>query len=167
MEPAAPYYGNIVRKLFILCGLVILITLPFLKSLITGPIFYSLLIVIVLALSAGITSARYKKTILVDVIISALGFSFFAYQGIKNFSGFVNLFFITNLVLAIIFLFAFYWSIKTARELKFPKKTDANRDRVTKNGRTIVNANEDTLTVHHKELSEEDRRRNRFLGAED
>lgn len=164
MEPEAPYYGNIVRKLFIICGLVILITLPFLKTLISGPIFYSLLAVIILTFTAGITSPKYKKSILVDIIVSIVGFGLFAYQGIIAFSGFLNLFFITNLTLAILFLFAFYWCIKTARGIKFSRE-DVIGPRIER--QTIINASEDSPASPKKELTEEELRRKRFLGAED
>ncbi len=163
MKPAASYYGSIVQKLFIICGLVILITLPFVKTLTKGPVFYSLLVVIVLTFFAGITSSKHKKTILVDVIVSAIGFGVFAYQGVMNFQGFISLFFITNFVLAILFLFAFYWSVRSAREIKFSSENDRSLD----NRRTIINAKEDSPPSPQKELSEEDRRRKRFLGSED
>lgn len=164
MRPAAPYYGNIVRKLFITNGLVILITLPFVKTLTKGPVFYSLLIVIVLAFFAGITSSKHKKTIFVDVLVSAIGFGVFAYQGVISFQGFISLFFVTNFVLAILFLFAFYWSVKSAREIRF---SHIENDRILENRRAIINPREDSPPSPHKELSEEDRRRKRFLGAED
>ncbi len=165
MEPATPYYGDLVRKLFILCGLVILITLPFLKTLIPGPIYYSLTLVIVLAFFAGMTNRKFKKILVVDVIISGIGFIVFAYQAIMHFIGLFDLFFVTNLILAVIFLFAFYWSIKTARGLKFPSRPVIDTPR--KFWQSIVNANEDTPATPHKELTEEEIRRKRFLDAEE
>jgi hypothetical protein len=162
MKPAAPYFGNIVRKLFIICGLVILITLPFLKTL-AGPVFYSLIFVLLLAFFAGMTKPRHKAILVSDVIVSMFGFGFFAYQGIINFQGHVTLFFITNIVLAILFLFAFYWSVKTARELHFPKHIEIVG---AKNLSTPINASEDSPAAPKRELTEEDRRRNRFLGSE-
>lgn len=164
MKPAAPYFGNIVRKLFIICGLVILITLPFLKTLTKGPVFYSLIVVLLLAFFAGMTKPKHKAILISDVIISMFGFAFFAYQGIINFQGFLTLFFITNLVLAVLFLFSFYWSVKTARELHFPKNIEIIG---TKNLSTPINASEDSPAAPKKELNEEERRRNRFLGSED
>jgi hypothetical protein len=73
----------------------------------------------VLAFFAGITSSKHKKTIFVDVLVSAIGFGVFAYQGVISFQGFISLFFVTNFVLAILFLFLLLECKKRTRDPVF------------------------------------------------
>lgn len=166
MEPSAPFYGDIVRKLFIICGLIILGTLPFLRAHTSTTIFYSLVVVLLLAFFAGMTSPKFKKIIFSDAIVSMVGFTVFAYQGIANFETILDLLFLTNFVLAILFLFAFYWSVKSAGGVKFSEKLTFRVPRWRRPAQDEIRVSEDAPSLPKKELSEEERRKQRFLSGE-
>ncbi len=165
MEPISHYYGDTVRKLLITCGLIMLITLPFLKSNLSSPLFYSLLFILILTFFAGLTNPKQKLVMVGDIIVSMAGFIVFANQAVTQFTGFFNLFFATNFILSVLFIIAFYLSVKTTRGVEFSKSVAANVfTRIKKVKR--FNASEDAPKGEKKELSEEERRRKRFLRDE-
>ncbi len=185
-EPIPHYYGNIVRKIFLICGLVMLITLPFLKENISSPVFYSILAILVLTFFAGMTNPKHKGIIVSDIVVSVLAFGIFTHQAITKSDGFLDLFFITNLVLSLLSLTAFYWSVKTIRWLKFPKKipTENATEKIKGGGTreeavftaeiaatsvptsTPTSSATSTAPPEIAKLTEEQRRQKRFLGSE-
>jgi len=133
------------------------------------------------------TNPKQKHIIIGDIVVSVLGFAIFTYQAIMKFSGFFDLFFITNFSLAVLFLFAFYWSIKTIRSLgsargldvKIDEEEDAEDDDVEEkpthgsahgSKEIIINATENAPIPEvkpHKHIpTEEERRKLRFLREE-
>lgn len=177
MDIIPHYYGDIVRKIFLICALIMLFTLPFIKGNLTSPIFYSILTILVLTFFAGMTNPKQKTVVISDVIVSVLSFGVFTYQAVTRFEGFLTLFFITNLVLALLSLLAFYWSIKTIRWIKSPLKIPIEnipakfRDKFmdkfqTTPGKT-KGPSEDTPPAAKAELTDEERRKKRFLGSEE
>jgi hypothetical protein len=109
------YYGDTVRQLFLVAGIIMFITLPFLRERISSPVFLSVVAILVLTFFAGITSPRRKVVILADVCISLVGFAIFAHQAITKFERVLDLLFATNTILACIFLYTFYLSLRTFR----------------------------------------------------
>ena len=158
------YYGDIIRKIFLVCGLIILITLPFLKNNISTPIFYSVLIILVLAFFAGMTNPRQKEIIVGDVIVSVIAFLVFFYQTVTKFQGFFDLLFLTNFLLSILFLFAFYWSVKSLRGLETAEMS-LSEEQIENDLKREVDL-EDEDTQPKIKLTEEERRRKRFLSDE-
>lgn len=121
-KPVPHYYGDLVRRLFLICGFIMIATLPFLKSQIPASVFYSLLLILILVFLAGMTNPRIKWIIGADIVVSFIGFAIFGYHAISRFAGVRDLFSATNFTLAVIFLFAFYYSIKTLRGMQFPER---------------------------------------------
>jgi hypothetical protein len=110
------YYGDIVRRLFLTGGGIMLLTLPFLKEYTNVRTILSTFIILVIAFLAGITNPKQKWTMYLDSstsIIALIVFEFAAVQVFQtsSFSGF----FWVNQTLAIIFFFSLYFSIKTLR----------------------------------------------------
>ncbi len=112
------YFGNQVSRLLLVAGLLIIVTHPFFKSSLSSTFLpITLLAVVVLTFLAGFTNSKHKWIIVVDVIASAIGFVVFSYQSIINYndgSTYFAFFFI-NLVISLLFLFAFYFGVKTIR----------------------------------------------------
>src|SRR3989338_4864476 len=54
----AHYYGDLVRKLFLAGGIIMIFGLPFMKDLFDLPIYIPLMAILVLAYLAGLTSPR-------------------------------------------------------------------------------------------------------------
>ncbi len=114
------YYGDIIRKLFFAGSITILVTFPFFYNLLT----YNRVLIfggaILLILLAGLTSPKQKFVMFSNAVISFLAITFFEYYSIQfyltdNGSFLKSLLFVVNYSLAINFLFAFYFSVKTLR----------------------------------------------------
>lgn len=160
-QPKKPhYYGDMIRKIFLICGFIMLSTLPFLKENISAPIFYSLLLILILAFFAGMTNPKLRYIVVGDIFVSLVGFSIFAFSAISRFDNF-NLFIVTNLALAALFLYAFYLSIKTFRGMRF--SDTSNTPYVAPEVKEKL---KDIPRPDHHELTEEERRRKRFMSDE-
>ena len=114
------YYGDIIRKLFFIGSITILVTFPFFYNLLT----YNRVLIfggaILLILLAGLTSPKQRLVMLSNAVISFLAITFFEYYSVQFYltdsESFLKfLLFIVNYFLAVNFLFAFYFSVKTLR----------------------------------------------------
>lgn len=111
------YYGDIVRRLFLISGVIVLVSLPFSNNILPIHISVTTFLVIVLILFAAITNPFQKWVAFVNVGISTvavLTFEFFAVSGYSMEE--MNLF-IVRQILSIIFFFALYYSSKTLRAM--------------------------------------------------
>jgi hypothetical protein len=111
------YYGGIVRKLFLGAAVLMLASLPFFQSLIPFPAWISILGVVILILGAGFLSRSEKWFIVADSVIAGLAVIIFEYYATNAYRSGLIAFFMANQILAIIFLVAFYYSLKTIRGL--------------------------------------------------
>lgn len=93
------------------------------------------------------------------------GFILFADQAVTEFSGFFNLFFATNFSLAVLFITAFYLSVKTTRGVEFSKSVAFNVYTRIKKAKPF-RASEDAPKAEKGELTELERRQKRFLRDE-
>ncbi len=112
------YFGNQVSRLLLVASLLIIVTHPFFKSSLSSTFLpITLLSVVILVFLAGFTSSKYKWVMFVDAGASAVGFVVFSYQAILAYNdGSTNYaFFLINLVISILFLFAFYFGVKTIK----------------------------------------------------
>ena len=109
------YYGDIVRKLFLLGGLIMLLALPFFNQFLPVPAFVSMLAVLVIGVIAGFTNPLQRWVMLIDIIVSLIGLAAFEYHAISQYNDIPILLFGIDQLLAIIFFFALYFSTKTLR----------------------------------------------------
>ncbi len=118
------YYGDAVRFLFMLAAIIMLITLPFLSGKLPVPIYFSILVILIIGVLAGITNPLQKWISVLNAVISIGALSAFEYFAVKSLinNKVTTLYFITNQVLAFVFLFALYYSIKTLRALYLKQK---------------------------------------------
>ncbi len=110
----AHYYGDTVRVLFLIAGVIMLATLPIVQQNIPAPSLVSVAFIIIVALAAGLTSPRHGAVMAANVVISFVGVGAFELAAI-SFSEPWSAFFWTNQSLAIIFFIALYYSAKTFR----------------------------------------------------
>jgi hypothetical protein len=96
------YYGVYVRRLFLVAGLIQLLSLPYLDSFISIPLFFSTLAILVIVLN------------LFTSIVGLVVFEYFAVTAYSN-ENTTMLFFLINQMLALIFFFSLYYSSKTIR----------------------------------------------------
>lgn len=120
------YYGDLVRFLFLLGAVVMLLTLPILNNLLPVSTFVSIFIILALALFAGFTNPRLKSTAIINTGVAIAGFVVFEYYAVSAYVTFgkFTLFFTTNQILAIIFLIASYYSVKTIRGMLLRSKPE-------------------------------------------
>ncbi len=119
------YYGDIVRIFFLLAAIVMLLSLPTLTEILPIPVYISIISIMALIFVAGLTNPVQKWVIILDVIMSAIGFLVFEYYAAKIFSQNIDFFlFLVNQILAAIFLFAFYFATKTMRGFLVKERKD-------------------------------------------
>lgn len=113
------YYGDIVRILFLVSGIIMLVGLPDITGYIRIPVFVSILCILILGIAAGLTNPKQIFNAAINTIIASVGFLVFetyaviTYRDPKaNFA-----YFIANLILGFVFLLATYFSVKTFRGL--------------------------------------------------
>jgi len=120
-EKVEHYYGDEVRGLFIIGGLIMVISYPFFSSIIGVPLIFSIFGCVVLAVFAGLMNPKQKWVVLFNTIISILAFIVFEYSAVRTYlilpsTERMNIvFFWANQVLSIIFFSAAYLSTKTYR----------------------------------------------------
>lgn len=119
VSPPPHYYGDIVRTLMIIGGVVMMGTLPFFADLVPGPLFFSVFAMLVLAVFGGLMNPRQRWIVLFDAIISGAAFLIFEYYAIAAFQmrGFSDTFFIVNQILALVFFVSVYFGTKTVRAM--------------------------------------------------
>lgn len=118
------YYGDVVRTLFLAAAVIMLLTLPFLDPRLPVPVSLSILAILIIGIIAGVTNPVKKSTAIVNTGISAIALTVFEYYAVKTYlaASFSNLMFFVNQILALIFLFAIYYSTKTLRAMLLEKK---------------------------------------------
>ena len=117
LEQNSHYYGDLVRKFLLAGAIIMLVTLPILREYISVPLTLSLLAILVIGIAAGLTSPKQLWAVLFNIIIAGgavLVFEYFAVDAYARY-GLQSLLFITDQVLALNFLVALYYGVKTAR----------------------------------------------------
>jgi hypothetical protein len=114
------YYGDNVRQLLLVASVIMIATLPFLSSRLPVSTVWSIVVIVLLCLSAGFLAPRKKLAIILNLLISIGGFAVFEYTAVDTYSRFesvTDMLFMINQVLALVFLFALYYSAKTFRSI--------------------------------------------------
>jgi hypothetical protein len=113
--PPVHYYGDLIRKLFMIGAAVMVVGLPFIGSYISMPTFISVLAILVLGILAGITNPRHHWVMVANTVISVVAFVIFEIYAIKFYYANQAYFFVVNQGLSLLFLAATYYSTKTWR----------------------------------------------------
>ncbi len=115
------YYGDRIRTLFMITGLLMAATLPFFSELIHLPVTISLIAMLGLAVLGGFLNPNQKWIIVLDTIVSILAFGTFEYYAVTTYlsvapTSATNVYFYwLNQVFALFFFLAVYLSVKTLR----------------------------------------------------
>ncbi len=127
------YYGDQVRILFVIGGLIMIITYPFFNPLIGIPAPLAIIGFASLAIFGGFMNPKQKWVIKASSIISVLAFVIFEYVAVNAYLKLsptknINIaFFWINQVLALIFFFAAYLSTKTLRGMLVAEKEEKSQ----------------------------------------
>lgn len=119
------YYGDVVRYLFLAAGILMLLTLPIFQGFIGLPVIFSILAIAGLGIAAGLTNPQQFISAAVNFSFSVIGFVAFAYSSVVAYQStdITDKFLLTNVILAAIFLFALYFSMKTLRAQMLTNET--------------------------------------------
>src|SRR3989344_2205737 len=77
------YYGDIVRRLFMMSGVLMLVFLPFFSNLLPGPLYVSIFAIVMIAIVAGLTDYHKRWTVVLDVFIAAFAVAVFEYFAVS------------------------------------------------------------------------------------
>jgi hypothetical protein len=118
------YYGDIVRRLFLLAAVLMIVSIPLVEDSLPIPFALSLGAMIGLAIVSGFINPVHRFTGLINVVSSVAGFAVFEVAALYGFNKYqwMSFFFLVNQLLALIFFFAIYFSTKTLRGYFTPEK---------------------------------------------
>ena len=111
----AHYYGDIVRRLFIAGGILMVAMLPLFHNLIPYSTLTSVIAILVIGFVAGAIAPMQRWSIILNMLVAAIGFLIFEYQAVNAYIAQEFWFSLSNQILAIIFFAAFYFGVKSAR----------------------------------------------------
>lgn len=113
------YYGDSVRKLMLLGGIIMIFAYPFFQAYTGVPLALSILFALAIVCLAGLQHPTHAWIAVLNTLASTVAFVAFEYKAVTFYlSPFFNeapLFFWVNQLLSLIFLLAVYYSTKTAR----------------------------------------------------
>ena len=111
------YYGDIVRGLFVAADVIILLTMPFFYSILPIPLPIPVAGVIISGLAAGFTSARFRWSMAINMVIAMVALALLEYSTITNYWSHTTnpVFLFITQILALLYFFALYYSVQTLR----------------------------------------------------
>jgi len=112
------YYGDIVRKLFLFGGFLILVSVPTMPDVLPLGSLIAVIVIILLTLLAGITNPRQIWVAYTNTFVSAIAlivFEYYALVGYQETQSVTDVLFLSRQALAVVFFFAFYFASKTVR----------------------------------------------------
>mgnify|MGYP001611693625 CR=1 FL=1 len=116
----AHYYGDYVRKLFIVAAALMLILAPFLPSglwVLTLP--FDIVGALVLVALAALTNPKKELIMLANAAAAGIGLAASEVIALSAFANGESLVFIAREVLAFVFVLALYFALKTLRAMRF------------------------------------------------
>ena len=128
------YYGDKIRGLFMIAGVLMVIGLPFFAKIIDLPVTISIIAFLALAILGGFLNPIQKWIIILDSVVSVLAFAGFEYYAVHTY---VNMtpntpiemwFFWFNQIFAVLFFIAIYLSMKTVRGRLMAEKSKVTID---------------------------------------
>lgn len=108
------YYGDMVRRCFMLAGGLMLVATPFFQDRLPVSAYVGLFAILVLDVMAGLANPLMRWLGYAEALIALGACMTFEYYAIRDFAPGDPLFWI-NQILALLFFVALYYSVKTAR----------------------------------------------------
>lgn len=117
VNQATHYYGDTVRIFLITGAVLMLVTLPVFRNLISMPLWLSLIAILAIGVAAGLTNPVRAGSAWLNVFIAGAALLIFEYYAVDAYGryGFGSFLFIADQLLALDFLIALYYSVKTVR----------------------------------------------------
>ena len=111
------YYGDSVRQILLAAAALMLVGMPFYTDDLSVEMPFIVIAAVVLVIVAALTSPMKSAVISADVIVSGVGLIIFEIWAILGYGESTVLQFVLREALAILFLFALYFSSKTLRSM--------------------------------------------------
>lgn len=127
IHPIMPhYYGDTVRKLFMLESILMIITIPLFFRYIAVSVIVAMIGTLILGLAAAWTSPAQKVVAIANTVIAGFATMIFEYYAsvdplLQITDGYEVAFRLLNLAFAVISFLAFYYGVKTVRGYFFKK----------------------------------------------
>ena len=136
IESAGPpqiphYHGDAVRIFFLIGGIVILVTLPFFNNLLQLGTGFLPVFVVLIALGGAIVNPFQRWIVAVNLLISAVAVILFEYAAVVGYGDDIFILSVIRQALAVIFLFALYYSGRTLRAMFLHQVGKKDEDIVT------------------------------------
>ena len=129
LEPSIPhYYGDYVRQIFMLAGAAMLILAPFLINRSPELIPFEIAGAIILVCLAALTNPHKQLVMTANVIAAGAVVLMYEILALSAYAAGDTLIFIEREALAVLLLFALYFSVKTLRNMILGQT--GKRDRV-------------------------------------
>jgi len=111
------YYGDFVRKIFLLCAGILIVATPFYPDILPFNPLLLVLFILGIGVMAGLTSPDKPWVIKVDTVLAGASFVIFELSAFSHFNQIegVNTSFLICQSIALLFFFALYFSAKTWR----------------------------------------------------
>ncbi len=109
------YYGDIVRQIFIVASAIILLAAPFYGENLSLELPFEVIGVLVLVTLAALANPHSRNYLLADAVVSGVGLVIFEIWALYGHDSGTWIQFALRELIAILFLVAFYFSMKTVR----------------------------------------------------
>ena len=114
--PSIPhYYGNVSRQLLLAGAALMLLAAPLYADNVRLEFPFEIIGAIIAAGCAALTSPHSKLTLFADAIVAGVGTIVYSVWGIFEYDSITSTAFVLRLAVALVFLFGFYFSMKTVR----------------------------------------------------
>lgn len=118
--PRVPhYYGDAVQQLFVIAAALILFTAPFYSEILANQLPFAIGGSLILAALAALTNPWSRLIMTANAVAAGVGLVTFETWALLNFSVSTGVQFVLREAIALIFLFAFYFSVRTIRTMIF------------------------------------------------
>lgn len=114
-DPIPHYHGDVLRQLLIAAVVLILVTAPFYSNSLKVELPFMVLGALVLASLAAMANPHKPSVFILSVIAAGVGFVIYQMWALNQYAESSWLQFILREIIAIVFLTAFYFSLKTVR----------------------------------------------------
>jgi hypothetical protein len=114
--PVIPhYYGDAARMLLVIAAGLMLIASPWYGDNLRVEFPFELVGALIAIACAGLTDPRIRIFSFADLLVAGVGVAVYAMWGVAEYGTINPIAFVLRLAIAVIFMFAFYFSVKTTR----------------------------------------------------
>lgn len=109
-------YSSWVRHLYLFAGIVLLIAQPLFPNLYPFSPGLVVIFILFLVLLAAVIDPKLYGMLVLDAVVSAIGFAVFGYYVFATYEDGFGMVFLIRLILAVTLLFALYFSLRAIQE---------------------------------------------------